>query len=221
MRKHFQETLDEIRSKVVQMGGIASEMVRRAVESVIHGDAMLAIDVISRDDSVDQIERAAMHQTLLAVMQEAPVATDLRFLVSTLGIVSEIEMVADDAVKLARRAHKLGGQFPAEMKVALSELGELSRLSFGKALKLYTDYSPEMAQAVIQGDKEIDKNYKKARARVFDLIQTNPEEVKHLSRTIEVFHALEHVADHAVAIARRMQMVYEPDTYSFDSSELS
>ena len=193
------------------MGGDANEMVRLAVESTLNGDLELANRVIAADDRVDDFERAVVNKTVIAVMQESPVAADLRFLVSTLGVVSEIEKVGDDAVKLARRATKLSGQFPPEMRVALLELGEAARRSFNSSIRLFSDYSTELSVEIVRGDKEIDTAYSQARNKVFNLIQQNPEATEHLVRTIEEFHALEHVADHAVAIAVRLRMVYEAE----------
>ena len=193
------------------MGGEANEMVRLAVEATLNGDLEIAKRVIDSDDRVDEFERNAVNKTVLAVMQESPVAADLKFLVSTLGVVGEIEKVGDDAVKLARRASKLSGQFPSELRVALLELGEASRRSFNLSLRLYSEYSREMAKEIIEGDVQIDTAYSLSRNRVFALIRINPEATEHLVRTIEAFHALEHVADHAVSIAVRLRMLYEFD----------
>lgn len=191
------------------MGTRANELVKQAVDALLNGDLDLAHTVIEGDDDVDRMEQETHKRTVLTVMQEAPVATDLRFLISTLGVVSEIEKTADDAVKLSRRARKLKDQFPAEMKVALLELGEEARKMFNAAIRLYTQYSPELAEEIIKSDKDVDTRYSHARDRVIQLIQANPENTEHLVRTIESFHALEHVADHAVEIARRMRMLYE------------
>jgi phosphate transport system protein len=208
LRQHYHDRIDEIRSDVLRMGGMANDMVRLAVEATLNGDTELATRVISSDDAIDAVERDVVHKTVVTVMQESPVATELRMLVSTLGVVSEIEKVGDDAVKLARRASKLTGKFPSEMKLALMELGEHARRSFSSALRLYSHYDPALAKEVILADKEIDTAYSHARGRVFELIQQDPKATEHLVRTIEAFHALEHVADHAVAIAVRLQMLY-------------
>ena len=125
------------------------------------------------------------------------------------GLTANAFKAADDAVKLARRVKKLSGQFPAELKVALLELGEESRRMFATALRLFTDYSPELAQEIIANDVEVDTRYTAARNRVIEMIRENPENSESLDRTIDSFHALEHVADHAVEIARRMRMLYE------------
>jgi phosphate transport system protein len=209
LRQHYDEKLEEIRSDILRMGSIAGEMVRLAVDAALNGDIELARRVVSMDDEVDELEKSTVNHAVRLVAMEAPVAGDLRMLVSTLGVIGEIEKVADDAVKLSRRATKLSGRFPAELKLALMELGEEVRKSFCAAMRLYTDYDPEMADAIIGGDEAIDGKYVEARNRVFELIQRNPEDTEHLVRTIEAFHALEHVADHAVEIAARLRMHYE------------
>jgi phosphate transport system protein len=210
MRIHYTERLTEIRTQVVGMGASASEMVRKASESVLGENPGLAHEVIREDDAVDQSERQLTLDVVTLLMQENPVAGDLRFLISTLGIIGEIETVADDAVKLARRSLKLGGFFPSTLKMALSNLSEQARLQFASSLKLYTEYTPELAQTIIDADELVDTAYSGARNSVLDFFREDTANYQHMVRTIEVFHALEHVADHAVAIAKRMQLLHEP-----------
>ena len=209
LRQYFDEKLEAIRSDVLRMGGIASDMVRLAVDATLNGDTALAERVIQMDDEVDRLDKETVHATVFMVMRESPVASDLLLLVSVLGVIGEIEKVADDAVKLARRATKLTGHFPGEMKVALSRLGDLAGTSFASALRLVSNYDASLASQVIRGDKQIDGEYVEARNAVFKLIQANPNETEHLVRTIEAFHALEHVADHSVEIASRLQLHYQ------------
>lgn len=211
-RTHYGEKLQNVRSSIITMGGHANEMVRMAVEATLNGNVELSNKVVLADDHVDHLERQTLNETVLVVMQEAPVATDLRMLVATIGIIGEIEKVGDDAVKLARRATKLSGFFPFELKVDLMEMGELVRHSFAAAIRCYSDYSDEIAQEIIDGDKVIDQKYSDARNKVFELIKETPENTKQLVRAIEAFHALEHVADHAVAIAVRLKMHYASST---------
>jgi phosphate transport system protein len=206
-RIHFQEKLDEIRNEVVRMGTDALEMVRMAVEATLTSDMQLCETVITADDSVDSLERSIYTKTVIIVMQESPVANDLRMLVATLGVVSEIEKAADDAVKLARRARKLQHAFPSEMRRALMELGEIARRQFSSALRLYADYDRELANEIIQADELVDRLYSKAREDLLGLLEQNRDASEDLVRSIDAFHALEHVADHATEIARRLRLV--------------
>jgi phosphate transport system protein len=190
------------------MGSYAHEMVRRSVEATINGDQELANQVIAEDDEVDRMERRILDQAVLTVMQEQPVAKDLLLLISTIGVVSEIEKVADHAVKLCRRSRSLQRTFPAEMKLALQEMGESARREFSSALRLYSAFTAELAEEVIHGDDAVDERYQEARSDLMQLIRQHPESTEYLVQSIEAFHALEHVADHAVAIAVRLKMVY-------------
>jgi phosphate transport system protein len=201
------------------MGCHASEMVRLAVEATLNGDLDLSAHVVALDDEVDEMEREAIGKTVLTVMQESPVAADLRLLMATLGVVTEIEKVGDDAVKLARRATKLSGVFPGELKRSMMELGEEARKLFSHAMRLYCEYDPDLAREVVQGDKTIDLAYSTARSRVFEMIQKDPDHTKDLVRTIDAFHALEHVADHGVAIANRLRILYESSPLDSGGSE--
>ena len=210
MRIHYEERLLAIRSQVIAMGNLAHDMVRKASESVITGNPSIANDVIRDDDAVDAAERAITLEAIMLVMQETPVGPDLRFLVSTLGVVGEIEEVADDAVKLARRSIKLGTNFPSSMKVQLSDISEISRQQLASAIRLYADFDADLAVSIIEKDDEVDAAYSRARDALLVFFKENPEDARGLVRSIEVFHALEHVSDHAVSIAKRMQLIDEP-----------
>lgn len=208
LREHYDETLQEIRADILKMGGIAGEMVRLAVEAVLNGDIEISNKVVGMDDEVDALEEETIRRTVLVFAMQAPVAADLRMLVTTVGVIGEIEKVGDDAVKLARRATKLTGHFPGEFRRTLSEVGDLARKTFAASLRLYAEYDEELARAIIEGDEEIDEHYLLARTKLLKLTESNPQDAAHLARTIEAFHALEHVADHAAEIADRMRMVY-------------
>lgn len=182
------------------------EMVRMSADALTTSSPELAGQVISMDDQVDRLEDDCVFRAMNLVMREAPVATDLKRLLATVGIVGEIEKVADDAVKLARRTTKLTGVFPAELKMLLNELGEDARHAFGAALRLYAEYTDEQAKEIIDFDEIVDKKYQAARDKVQSMIQSNPAATPILLRTIEAFHALEHVADHSVEIATRLRL---------------
>lgn len=214
LRRYYDERIDQIRSEIVRMGNLANEMIELAVEAAHTGNAELANEVIERDDQIDYIEEEVIRNTVLTVMQEAPVANDLRMLTSTLGVIGEIEKVADDAVKLARRSGLIGERFPGEMRAALVDIGVNARKAVASSIRLYTAYSSDLATSIISFDEEIDAQYSVACQRVVGLIEENPSETERYLKTIEIFHALEHIADRAVAIAKRLRVHYETGSVS-------
>lgn len=206
-RHTYRNAFDEILQAVIRMGAAVNNLVKMSIDAALTGNLDQVEGVISGDDEIDSYELDIFKKTVSIVLRESPVATDYRVLVATLGVVGEIERAGDDAVKLARRAKKLRGQFPAEMRVPLVELGEEARRVFSAALRLYTEFSVDLADEIIASDEGIDTRYSTARSRVIEMIRANPENTEHLVRTIDAFHALEHVADHGVEIARRLKML--------------
>lgn len=212
----YDEKLEAIREHIVHMSTMATEMIEQAIEAVLTGDIDLANKVISRDDLVDALEETVIRETVLLVMQEAPVAGDLKFLTATLGVIGELEKVADDAVKLARRAKKIDGHFPDDMRSALGDLAINAKRSLAGAIRLYTSYDSNLAQEIITLDEKIDLQYSVARKRLILIMQQRPEEAENCVIAMGIFHALEHVADHAVAIAKRLRVHYESRSLSLD-----
>lgn len=209
VREHYDESLRDIRADIVRMGGVVLDMVRAAVDAVLTGDPETSARVVALDDEVDDLETQTVRKTIQVVAMNAPVASDLRMLVATLGVIGEIEKTGDDAVKLARRAVKLTGHFPVEYKLSLNTMGEKVREAFAASLRLYSDFTPELAQQVADAESQVDDLYLDARRQLLEAIARAPQETEHLARTIEAFHALEHMADHAGEIAHRMRLYFE------------
>jgi phosphate transport system protein len=200
--------LGQLQSILVRMHATVTTMIRMAVRVTLESDQSLARQVRRLDDEVDVLELEAMNVVIELLMRHAPVARDLKVLTATLGIVGELEKAGDDAVKLARRSKKTVETFPEEMQHALQEMSEATIQILDDAMVLYTDYSDELVERVMDSDSDIDSRYKRARNNLLSLIADTPTMTKPLYRCIEAFHALEHAADHAVDIAKRMRIVF-------------
>jgi phosphate transport system protein len=205
----YQQELHQIERDVVTMGSHAGEMVRLAVRSAIERDAVLAHSVVAMDDALDRMELATTEHIVTTILRESPVANDLLYLTSMLGIISDIEKVGDDATKLARRVSKLGGEFPTELRRALSDIDKKARENLGMALRLCCEYNEEQALALVAADDTVDMAYKDSRDAVMELMRANPENLRQLVRTNDLFRAIEHVSDRAVDIAKRLRRFHD------------
>jgi len=218
LRRYFDERIDQIRSHIVRMANLANEMIELAVEATLTGRPELLERVIRQDDEVDLLESQILRETVTLVMREAPVANDLRVLAATLGVIGDIEKIADDAEKIARRAKRIQLNIPGEMRTALMEMGVSARTAVSASVRLYNDYSPELMREIVQMDEQVDQQFAVARHRLVQLIQENPAEAERYFETIGMFHALEHVVDRALAIAKRLRLHFESDMFPLRSS---
>jgi phosphate transport system protein len=208
-RATYDQDLAEIRADIIRMGNLALDMVELAVQSALNDDKDMAGRVADMEENMDHSEQALADKVLLVMVRESPVAKDLLFLSSTLAVVGELEKAGDDAAKLARRSFKLKIEFPDDLKHELSAMDQQTRSNFRMALQLYTQYSPDAAHELIKSDTTVDNQYKASRRKLLDMMVEQPENKRQLFRCGEIFHALEHIADHAANIARTMNMFYQ------------
>lgn len=211
-RAAFDQTLSEIQADVVRMGGLAHDMVELAVQSALNDDKSLSKEVFRLEKELDAAEQLCTTKIVETSVLGAPVAKDLLFLTSTLAILGEIERTGDDAWKLARRSLKLKVPFPDDLKELLVSTDRAARTNLVAALALYTQFSREAADTLISNDRLVDDGYKASRRALLDKMVEDPDQKRQHFRISEIFHALEHVSDHAVNIAKTLKLFYERAT---------
>lgn len=204
-RKEFDEKVAEIRAMMEELGQRVCGMALDGVEGAVSDNTPLLQKVIAADPEIDEFEERAMKMVYELTVMQAPVSRDARFLMGTLAIVGELEQAGDDAVKLARRASKMGGRFREDLHAPLGALAESVVQLMSEAMALYQEYDDAKAQEIIESDNMIDSAYKRARKRILEIADSEATLNRDLFRTIEIFHALEHFADHAVEIAKRLR----------------
>lgn len=210
LRQQFDDRLKEIREQVVQMGSRTLEMIHDAVQAVVANDPSVEGRLAAAEQEIDRLEGRVTTETAIVIMQEAPVASDLRMLVGTLGVVGEIESTADITVKLAGCVRKIGGRFPSELRLPLQKTGDLARRAFSTAIHLYGEYSDDKAAEIEALESEIDQSYAEARVAILAMIRADATHAENLLRCLDAFHKLEHVGDRAKEIADRLRSSHRP-----------
>ena len=210
-RKEFDEKLDQIRTMLMHMADLVCTMALDGVEGAVSDDLVMLDRVMNADPVIDDLEDQVMRMVFELMVMQAPVSGDARILMGTLSIVGELEQAGDDAVKMARRASKMRGKFREDLLAPLGALAESSVQMMTDAMELYTHYDDEKALTIIESDEMIDSAYKRARKRILEVSDTEGPLSRDMFRTIEIFHALEHFADHAVEIAKRLRKFRRPE----------
>lgn len=210
-RKEFDEKVIEIRTMLQAMAEKVNGMVLDGVEGAVSDDLAMLERVMEADPEIDDLEDQIMRTVFELMVMQAPVSDDARVLMGTLSIVGELEQAGDDAVKLARRATKMRGKFREDLLAPLGALAESSVQMMTDAMDLYGHYNDAKALSIIQSDEMIDSAYKRARKRILEVTDEDVPLSRDMFRTIEIFHALEHFADHAVEIAKRLRKFRRPE----------
>ena len=107
MATHYEQILENVRSKLLLMGQLSIDSLRLSLQALIDKDAELAGKVRSKDKEIDMLENELVNDVNVCLSTHAPVAGDLRLLVTTMKISHEIERVGDEAKSIARRSKKI------------------------------------------------------------------------------------------------------------------
>lgn len=200
-RAQFRESLEALRVDVDAIGQLVEDAVTGAVAALIGGNEPSAAQVIRGDDQIDTLFLALEERTYALIAQQAPVASDLRFLMSALRVMADWEKAGDRAVAVAKEALA-----PWERELAtlslLGRMGELALDLVRAGRQAWLDQDLVLAADLKRRDDELDTCYRRLVSHL--LVHDGP------NAGLLVLHAhaagrnLERIADHAVMVGERV-----------------
>lgn len=199
--REFERELRMLREKLLSMGGRAERQIARAVQSLAQRDDDVAAQVIAEDARIDRDEKEIDELAFLILARRQPVASDLRFVMFALKIVTDLERIGDLAVNIAKRERDLSRFPPSPAYPRIELLAEKVLAALQGALDAFTSSDVERAQQVIAGDREIDALNLHV---IADVVSTEPSNVQDVARSLaisSVSRYLERIGDHATNIA--------------------
>ena len=199
--RHFQEELDQLKRRLLEMGGLAEEHVRLAIKGLVERDQALTDRVLRGDAPLNalHIEIDSRSFTLLALHQ--PMAADLRTIVAAVKINTDLERVGDLAVNIAERAQSLIRLPPFKPLVDTPALAALVEDMLHRSLDAFVQRDAEMAAAVLPADDDVDKLRNRIYDELKEIMQQSPGVVSPAVDLMFVARNLERIADHATNIA--------------------
>ncbi|MBF0677244.1 phosphate signaling complex protein PhoU [Pseudomonas sp.] len=200
--QQFNAELEEVRSHLLAMGGLVEKQVNDAVTALIEADSGLAQQVRELDEQTNQMERDIDEACLRILARRQPAASDLRLVISISKSVIDLERIGDEASKIARRAIQLCEEGSAPRGyVEVRHIGDQVRKMVQDALDAFARFDPELALAVAQYDKTVDREYKTALRELVTYMMEDPRAISRVLNVIWALRSLERIGDHARNIA--------------------
>lgn len=200
--REFDRELRNLRDKLLAMGGRAEEQIGRAVQALIKRDESLANAVIADDQAIDEAEIGIDELAFLILARRQPVASDLRFVMLALKVVTDLERIGDLAVNIAKRVRDLSRLDPSPMQDRIELLATRVLGALQMALDAFVHADAERAEKVIEGDRDIDALNMHVIADVIS--GGDAADVNAVARALalsSVSRYLERIGDHATNIA--------------------
>jgi len=200
-RTRFHQGLDDLKQRLLAMGGLAEQAVERAVRAYHTRDLSLC-EIVLRDESkINAAERDVDEMSIDLLAMQQPMAVDLRFIVACIKINADLERVGDQAVNIAERVMDLATRPDPGLNVDIPRMAQFSISMVRDALNAFLTADVAMAQTVLERDDLVDNMNREIFEAVDAAMAASAGNHRNLLDTLIVARNLERVADHATNIA--------------------
>jgi phosphate transport system protein len=208
--QQFENELQDIRSRVLAMGGLVEQQIGNAMDALVTGNSELARDVITVDDDVNDLELSIDEECIQIIALRQPTAGDLRLVSGILKTITDLERIGDESVRIARMAINLSEKDrPKRNYRELQSLGNHVRGMLRDALDAFARFDVEMALRVAKEDKDVDAEYESI---IRQLMTYMMEDNRAVTRVIDMMwsaRSLERIGDHANNICEHIIYLVE------------
>lgn len=211
MQRHFELELRELQQKLLRLGGLAEDMLRRSVESVLNRNGELAQGVIDSDDEADTLENEIEEYCIQLIARHQPAASDVRFLTMAMKINRDLERMADKAVDIAQRCLELMQNAPVKPFIDLPRVAGIVQEMVKDSLDAFVNRDAVLAQEVRERDSRVDAIYDQTLRELLTYMIERPELIRPGISTLLLFRHLERIGDLAANIGEEVYYLVEGD----------
>lgn len=202
MRSKFDEQLALMKNELIQMGALCEEAISLAAKALSDGDRALAEKVELLESEIDQMERDIETLCLKLLLQQQPVARDLRQISAALKIITDMERIGDQASDIAEIVLAMLAEGYAPEDVGhIREMAAETIKMVTESVDSYVRQDTDRAGQVIAHDDVIDGYFSRVRSVLIQKIAASPGDGEHALDLLMIDKYLERIGDHAVNIA--------------------
>jgi len=209
--KQYELDLEGIRSRVLQMGGMVEKQFHDAMNCFRTLNVQEAERIIAADIEVNQMEVALDDACSHLIVKRQPAANDLRTVMATIKVITDLERIGDEATKIARAASAIHQR--GLVPIAHEDIVRVMATSAGRqlhdALDAFARMDQKQATRLIVGDEEIDHEYRAVMRNAVTFMMEDPRTISSALDTVWVAKAIERIGDHAKNIAEYVIYIVE------------
>ncbi len=194
----FDEDLESLRSKVLNMGGMVEKQVENALIALTRSDSSLAEEVATSDYKINSMEVAIDEECTQIIARRQPAASDLRLVITMIKTITDLERIGDEAEKIGSHAVKLATveRTPTYFS-EIKHLGEQVRKNLHQSLDAFARMDVKSAVEIAESDKDINSEYDSIVRQLITHMMEDPRAIKRSLRVMWCARSLERIGDHA------------------------
>lgn len=201
MRNKFDRELDLLNQELIEMGNAIESAIEAAVTALIEQDADLANRVIEGDKEINDIEKDIEKRCLRLLLQQQPVASDLRLISSALKMITDMERIGDQASDISEITIRLANVKYLKEVIHIPQMATATIKMVKDSIDAFVKRDPELAVSVIYYDDVVDNLFNIVKNEVIDLIRKSAENGEQAVDFLMIAKYFERIGDHAENIA--------------------
>jgi phosphate transport system protein len=207
--REYEHELTALRERVLFMGASVEELLTSAMRAFTERDTARAERICELDEQIDRLELEVDGACLHVLARRQPVASDLRFVTTTLKVVTDLERIGDLATNICERVIELGSNAPPAGAETIAQMADIARSMLREALDSFVAGDARRAQQVLERDLEVDQLYAALFPVLIKRMTSQPEVCDNAMRVLSIAKHLERIADHATNVAEMVVFMVE------------
>jgi phosphate transport system protein len=199
--RHFQQELDDLKTKLAEMAGLAEEAVRGAVDALLERDADKARLVVDRDEAIDDLEIEIEERSVKLLALQQPMASDLRLVAMAMKVSNDLERVGDHAVNIAETVEWLAEAPLFPVVPEIEEMVRLSTLMLNDSLDAFVRGDTTLAREILKRDDRVDELHENTFRILLTHMMEDPRKISAGMDLLLVSGNLERIADLATNVS--------------------
>ena len=208
-RHHFEEELQILKNRLLNMGALVEERVHDATNALIERRLDTAERIITSDQDVNELQIEIDERCLRLLALQQPMASDLRLITAAMKINADLERIGDQAVNIAEQAVRVLAHPPLKPIIDLPRMAEIAERMTRESLDAFVRKDAKLARAILARDDEVDQLKDQVFRVLLTYMMADPGTIERALGLILVSRHLERIADHATNIAEDVIFVVE------------
>jgi phosphate transport system protein len=208
-RHHFEEELQILKNRLLNMGALVEERVHDATHALIERRLDTAERIITSDQDVNELQIEIDERCLRLLALQQPMATDLRLITAAMKINADLERIGDQAVNIAEQAVRILAHPPLKPMIDLPRMAQIAEKMTRESLDAFVRKDAKLARAILARDDEVDQLKDQVFRVLLTYMMADPGTIERALGLILVSRHLERIADHATNIAEDVIFVVE------------
>lgn len=212
MRSKFDEQLNQLNDEMMRMGTMIEDSIEKAIDALVNQKVTLAEEIMARDEEIDRQQKKIESICFNLLMQQQPVARDLRTISAAMKMVTDMERIGDHAADISEITVMLGNQpYPFSLDL-IKKMATETMIMLIRSIEAYVEKDIGKAQSLIKHDDIIDALFDEVKQKLITLIHEAPDNGEQATDFLMIAKYFERIGDHATNISEWVIFAFRAQT---------